>query len=321
MGDALSGGVMVAVAAALWIAYLLPSWLHRRQYIATERNAVRLQQTLRILAETAETPEQVRLETTARAAASQERVLRERESAERARLKAAETIAATERRAAEREAAEAVRRAKAAADAGRSRSRTIRRARAISSLVLLVSLGAVGVGIAVAVTGQSWMLAVSGVGGTFASMFALSSLARSRPSAAGERTAVATAEPSRERFEPVEWAESAAPAATAWTPRPLPRPLTLERGSIAAAAMDSVEAAAALRRAAVFAAMSEKAAAMNPTASPVPLRSSSSAAEPAAVASASPVATDSRFARMGIVDDTAPGMADLDAVLRRRRTA
>src|SRR4051812_48646950 len=98
MGDALSGGVMVAVAAALWIAYLLPSWLHRRQYIATERNAVRLQQTLRILAETAETPEQVRLETTARAAASQERVLRERESAERARLKAAETIAATERR-------------------------------------------------------------------------------------------------------------------------------------------------------------------------------------------------------------------------------
>ncbi|NUT58077.1 MAG: hypothetical protein HOQ00_04425, partial [Agromyces sp.] len=51
--DVIGGGVLVAAAAALWIAYLLPSWLRRRQYLATERNAVRLQQTLRILAETA----------------------------------------------------------------------------------------------------------------------------------------------------------------------------------------------------------------------------------------------------------------------------
>ncbi|BDZ63634.1 hypothetical protein [Agromyces mangrovi Wang et al. 2018] len=40
----------------LWIAYLLPSWVRRGQYLATERNTVRLQQTLRILAETSETP-------------------------------------------------------------------------------------------------------------------------------------------------------------------------------------------------------------------------------------------------------------------------
>src|SRR4051794_4703382 len=97
MGDTLGGGVMVAVAAALWIAYLLPSWLHRRQYIATERNAVRLQQTLRILAETAETPEQVRVEATARSVAAQERVLRHRQAADRAREKAAEKVAAHER--------------------------------------------------------------------------------------------------------------------------------------------------------------------------------------------------------------------------------
>ncbi|MET0974457.1 MAG: hypothetical protein ABWX82_02155, partial [Leifsonia sp.] len=261
MGDAFSGGVMVAIAAALWIAYLLPSWLHRRQYIATERNAVRLQQTLRILAETSETPHEVRLETTARAVAAQERVLREREGAERARLKAEQAIAIAERRAAEREAAEAVRRAKAAADAGRSRARVLRRARALTSLVLLVSVGAGIAGTVMAVSGSTWTLTIAGAGGVFASLFVLSSLARVRravPVAAEQAPAAA-----RARFEPVEWAEAAAPAATGWTPQPLPRPLTLERGSIAAAAMDSVEEAAALRRAAVFAAMSEKAAAMN----------------------------------------------------------
>src|SRR6185436_16410966 len=54
--DALGGGVLVAAAAVLWLAYLLPTWLHRRQYVTSERNAVRLQQTLRVLAETAEAP-------------------------------------------------------------------------------------------------------------------------------------------------------------------------------------------------------------------------------------------------------------------------
>jgi hypothetical protein len=73
--DVIGGGVLVAAAAALWIAYLLPTWLRRRQYLATERNAVRLQQTLRILAETAETPQAVRVEATAREVVTQQRIL------------------------------------------------------------------------------------------------------------------------------------------------------------------------------------------------------------------------------------------------------
>ncbi len=52
----LGGGIMLAIAAALWLVYLMPSWLRRREYLATERNAVRLQQTIRVLAETAEPP-------------------------------------------------------------------------------------------------------------------------------------------------------------------------------------------------------------------------------------------------------------------------
>jgi hypothetical protein len=75
-GGTLSGGVVIALAATLWLAYLLPTWLRRRDYLNAERNAVRLQQTLRILAETAETPEEVRVEATAREVARQQKILK-----------------------------------------------------------------------------------------------------------------------------------------------------------------------------------------------------------------------------------------------------
>lgn len=52
-GQVLGGGVIVAVTVLLWLVYLLPSWHSRRQYDAAERNAVRLNQALRVLAETA----------------------------------------------------------------------------------------------------------------------------------------------------------------------------------------------------------------------------------------------------------------------------
>lgn len=69
MESVLGGGVLLAVAAALWLIYLVPNWLRRREFIATERNAVRLQQTIRVLAETAETPQAIRIENAAKARA------------------------------------------------------------------------------------------------------------------------------------------------------------------------------------------------------------------------------------------------------------
>ena len=77
--EVLGGGVMVAVAAALWVTYLMPTWARRRQYLATERNAVRLQQTLRILAETSEIPQEVRVETNARGVSAQRKLLAQAE--------------------------------------------------------------------------------------------------------------------------------------------------------------------------------------------------------------------------------------------------
>ena len=77
---------------------------------------MRLQQTLRILAETAETPEAVRVEATAREVAVQQRILHEHEEAARLEAEAAEHLAIAERIAAE-EAAAAARELAAAAQA------------------------------------------------------------------------------------------------------------------------------------------------------------------------------------------------------------
>ena len=66
-GGVFGGGVIFVVAAVLWTAVLVPAWVRRREFKAAEQNAVRLQRTLRVLAETAEVPTEVRVEATARA--------------------------------------------------------------------------------------------------------------------------------------------------------------------------------------------------------------------------------------------------------------
>ena len=110
---AVGSGVMIALAAALWLVYLVPSWLRSREFSATERNAVRLQQTLRVLAETAEVPTAVRAETTARSVAQHEAALR-RQEAQRAAAAKALTVATPAQR--------------------------VRRSRAVTSVILLASL-------------------------------------------------------------------------------------------------------------------------------------------------------------------------------------
>ncbi|GAA0997640.1 hypothetical protein [Subtercola frigoramans] len=74
--DWLGGGLIIGLAAVLWLIYLLPTWFRRNEYLATERNVVRLQQTLRILAETSEVPDEVRVEASARSVVEQQRLLK-----------------------------------------------------------------------------------------------------------------------------------------------------------------------------------------------------------------------------------------------------
>ena len=346
--DVIGGGVLVAAAAALWIAYLLPSWLRRRQYLDTERNAVRLQQTLRILAETAETPEAVRVEATAREVASQQRILHEHEQAARLAAEAAENLAIVERRAAE-DAAEAARGLAAAAratvtepiatipaasatndsvraapvgvsatDAARAR-RSLRRRRGLCSLLLLASLLTVGGGLVAAAFGASLLVAGGGALGIVVAFAGLVRLARVRvPAVAAAPIAVPQSTP----FEPIELAEPEADQ-HGWTPQPLPKPLHLSRGTIAAMAMASIEAAAELKRVAADEEVARRVERLEPVVPSIaPAPAAAPTRPPAAAASDRRVAEAvSPYARMGIVDDASPAFDDLDAVLRRRRQA
>jgi hypothetical protein len=299
---------MVAFAAALWVTYLMPTWSRRRQYLATERNAVRLQQTLRILAETAEVPRQVRLEANARTVSAQQKLLARAEELARADVKAAADAAAGAKRAAHARAA-AARPPVVASPA--AALRRLRKLRAASSLVLLSGLVTIVAGIVAGASGGSWIAFGIGVIAVVTALGSLSRLARAARAARVVVVAAAPASVHAQRFEPVQFDET--PVATqTWTPQPLPRPLYLSRGSIAQTAMASVDAATELRKAAAEADLALRAAQLAARVTPI---ARPAAAAPAVVAPSAP----SRFASMGIVGETEPGMTDLDAVLRRRR--
>ena len=65
--------LLLLLAAALWLVYLVPLWMKRSEYYATERNATRLGQTLRLLANTSEASAEIKAELKARSIARKER--------------------------------------------------------------------------------------------------------------------------------------------------------------------------------------------------------------------------------------------------------
>jgi hypothetical protein len=320
-GQVLGGGVIVLVAVLLWLVYLLPSWYSRRQFDAAERNAVRLNQALRVLAETSETPQEVRLELNARTAMAQQRLARQamaqRESAaleqakvdlERARADrvTSEALAKVEleRARGERAAAEAAARAqieaahaaaRAEVVAARStpsmrRARARRRFRFTATLLGIAGLALAGWGAFEVVTtgAQLWMWVGAGVA-------AASGLVLVRLSRVASRAAVRVAEPVARpevRVQDVALEQ----ASREWAPRELPRPLTASAGSRAAAVLEAEAARESLRQAALEEAMREREEAQRPP-----------SIDTARVARTG----GSEFARMGYVDD-----AEIEAHVR-----
>lgn len=268
-GPVLSGGVIVLVAVLLWMLYLLPSWRGRYQYNASERNAVRLNQALRILAETSETPDEVRLELNARTALAQQklakRVQSEKEAAELVRLR--EELAVAQ------------------ADPALQQARARRRVRVAALAVLLVGLAVAGVGVwQILATGAQGLAWIGGVIAVTAIMV-LQRMARVA-SRAARRPAVVV-EAAAPRVSPPLHDQGTA----SWTPRPLPEPLTSLAGSRAQVARAEIEAKEELRRAARLAELRERAATMAPE-------------EPVRLAPReAPAAVDSPYSRMGFVDD------------------
>lgn len=296
--------ILIALAAALWLLYLVPMWRRRTEYLATERNAVRLQQTLRIMAQTAEVPAEVRAELTARDVAAQQRTLAARQREELAIARAREAAAQRALRARLAESAPGL---MAEVDAARLGQRRLRRSRAVTSLLTLLSI----VGIVVAIVSGAWawaglagFVAISGV--TLLSGLARAQRRRTEPVAGVAASQFVDLAPPVRRAPPVARRE--------WTPVPLPKPSYLSAPVVpAGAAAPALDHAAALAAAAAEAERAQRAAAV--------------AADDARVASTTtdeqrverPAA--SRFDRMGLVDQLPTRPPDLDEVLRRRRAA
>ncbi|RZS59711.1 hypothetical protein EV141_0944 [Microcella putealis] len=323
-GSGAGTALLMALAAALWLFYLVPIWRRRREYLATERNAVRLQQTLRIMAQTTELPEAVRAEMTAREVAAQQRSLAARQREEAAIARAKEVAA---QRAVRARLAAEVPGLVAEVDAARAGQRRLRQSRAISSLVTLLALVGIVVSAvagAVAWTAFSAVVALSGV-------VLLAGLAR----AGRRRSAVAGAAPrqrSGSAFVDLAPQADKGRAPRAWTPVPLPKPLYLDTAVDAAPRPElrrsAIDHAAVLAAAAAEAEKAQRAAAGLPAAG-AGVGAVGAASAPTETPAPRPVATPvepaaeapSRFARMGLVDGLPTRAPDLDEVLERRRAA
>lgn len=202
---------MLGIAALLWFLYLLPTWLRRREYLATERTATRLQQTMAVRGESvAETD----LAATAREAARQDRILRaEQRRADAMALRAA-------RQSAEADVPFDI-------DAGVLRRRRMRRTRRMASLLMLAAT-------AVALV-QFWLIATTGMtlGAWFVLIGAIAAggvaiaVQRRLDVLAMPRARVATRRRRAVTVPSFEVAERRVP----WTPVEMPKPLYLSHPS------------------------------------------------------------------------------------------
>ena len=287
-GPVLSGGVIVLVAALLWLLYFLPSWRGQHQYDAAERNALRLNRALRVLAETSEAPREVQLELNARTALAQQRLARrlqsDREQADLQRLR--EELAATH------------------ADPAFRRARARRRTRLVAAVLLVVALAGVGVGVWQLLAGGSSLLLWIGGAVAVSALGLLQRMAAVARRAARRAIRVAAAPAV---VAPVREAELHDQGPRTWTPRTLPEPLVSVTGSRAHAARATIDAQALAREAARAAELQRKADELAPSAPVVlPSPAVASAAAEERTAEASP------YARMGYVDD-----AEIEAHVRR----
>ena len=278
-GQVLGGGVIVLVAVLLWLVYLLPSWHSRRQFDAAERNAVRLNQALRVLAETSETPQEVRLELNARTALAQQRLAR-RAMAEREHTALEQARTDLEQARDERAAARSTPVAR--------RARARRRTRLALTVAGLGALGVAAWGAWEVVTTGAQLALWSGV-----VVAALCGLLLQRMTRVGARAVTRTPVVDVAAREAANVQDVGLTAERrGWAPRELPRPLTASAGSRAAAVLDAAAAREALRQAALEDRARQRAASLRP-----PSIDTARTARRAAAAS--------EFVRTGPVDDAA----------------
>ncbi|OIH97503.1 hypothetical protein [Curtobacterium sp. MCBA15_001] len=256
------GGVVLLVAAVLWVVYLMPAWAARRQYLATERNAIRLQQTLRILAQTAELPDEVRIEMNAKSLAEAQRVAKSEEAKRAAIVRAHE---AARQREITRRLAEQAPALERASSVPALTAMRMRRSRLGATM-----LGAAGLVVALVVlvaAPSAWLIAVAGLvaaGASAAVLAQLHQVAQARKA----RAAASAPQVSRASRPATVWSDPAPPLSTeqnastdaadrAWTPGRVPKPLYVERPVAPAASPESSAQLAARLKERVAAAKAE----------------------------------------------------------------
>jgi len=297
--------VMIAIAAALWFAYFLPTWMRRREYLDTERTATRLQQTLRVMAETAELPDQVRVEVSTRDAARAERVLRAEQR--RADVLAARTVASVR-------AATPGPLSEAPLSQAQARRR---RAHRLASLLMVTAT--------VTIAAQLWLMVAGSSGAGAWLVFAAGSALGVAGLAVRRRLDVRSARPSvvaAARVTVVADHAEAKPAPRSWTPVAVPAPLYLSRPA-AQPVKPAMDLATQLRAAALESERAIRAAHESPEVIPI-RRQRPAAPERATLPVESPAmrpAHATRWAAMGRVSGMDASAPDLDEVLRRRRNA
>lgn len=127
MGSGLGTTLTLIIAGVLWLAYLAPALRRNREFEATKKNAIRINQALRAVAMTTETPDEIETELSSREVLirqrERERIEREQERALRAQIRAEAHFA----------------------DAGLgARSRSVKLGLSVVALVALVATGAFG---------------------------------------------------------------------------------------------------------------------------------------------------------------------------------
>lgn len=329
--DLIGGGIFVVLAGVLWLVYLLPSWSKRNEYLATERNTIRLQQTLRALSETSELPQQLTVELSKEAVASHEKLLKERthqtEKSERSLLRSQ----LQQQRQAAQEAL--------AARFPHSREQLLARIRTVKIVAALLALAGV---IGMVVSGAQlfsgevsalWLIAGSlgAVAGSGLLLVRLNAterkvLRRSAPKVS-QRARIELPELGE------ELSERSVEASAEWQPVPLPKPLYLAQSSVnaeRAAALAEAERIAERELLERLAAREREARTLRQAAR---LREASEQSQQKlreaqrqtpSIRQAPSVAAkreeQDRFAAMGVVDVSSAEM-DLSEILRRRRNA
>ncbi|MBP2437291.1 large exoprotein [Microbacterium amylolyticum] len=294
-GPVLGGGAIVLVVAVLWLAYLVPSWQMKARYNAAERNAARLNQALRVLAETSEMPDEVRVELSRRDAAKQHRLVKKLQ-AEDDRLRVESDKLALERKKQQVEATrleraiavEEERRRLAAlrADPRAVQARARRRVRLVATTLVTLGLTALVIGVWQIAAVGTWQWLVGGVVAVALGSAVLRRMAGVAANARARVAALSVAEQPARRGQ----SQLLNPEDRGWVPRTLPAPLTATAGSRAAEEVRAATAQEQMRQVA-----REEAA-----------RARIEAEQVASVANET-----SRFARMGHVDD-----AEIEAHVR-----